>query len=417
MPLDPLPPSARFKLDLIFEGVRYTEALGRAAQHSFPNFFPYRFGPGEQDPGGTGKAVIPYMLATEDDTHARIKGNRASPWWVSGSREQGYELRHDGREEALPIDFEPSARWMSGRTRDGLPRAQAGISLHGDMAVINVAPGCEYFLAPTQKGVSMRCTFCTYGAPDERTKQLGQIMGVTDVPQNTYLRMQEVLAAVLDETPIRHIYLVGGSLTNPAEEGARYIELARQVQEVIDHHVPLTCGSGALPEASLRVLHEERLVDNVCFNLEVWSERLFARICPGKHRFVGYDRWIESLETAVGLWGKGHVYSAMVAGVELGPELGLSQDEALEIALRGAEDLCRRGILPIYSLYWPPAGLDLPDHLTELRGFFERLQLGYREIRHGMELAVWDGFMCHRCAYMQLECDIDRALAHLPQVS
>ena len=38
-----LPPSARLKLDLMFEGVRYTEALGSAATHSFPNFSPYRF--------------------------------------------------------------------------------------------------------------------------------------------------------------------------------------------------------------------------------------------------------------------------------------------------------------------------------------------------------------------------------------
>ena len=312
MPLDALPPSARLKLDLIFEGVRYSEALGRAADHSFPNFFPYRFGSEEHDPSGTGKAIIPYMLVTEDDTHERIKGNRESPWWVSGSLEQGYTLRHDERDEALPINFEPSRQWMTGRTRDGLPRAQVGVSLHGDMAVINVAPGCEYFLAPMQDGESMRCTFCTYGAPDQRTKQLGQTMGVTELPENTYLRMQEVLAAALEESQIRHIYLVGGSFTDPGEEGARYIELARKVQEVIDRQVPLTCGSGALPEANLRVLHEERLVDSVCFNLEVWSERLFARISPGKHRFVGYERWIESLETAVGLWGKGRVYSAMV---------------------------------------------------------------------------------------------------------
>ena len=44
------------------------------------------------------------------------------------------------------------------------------------MLVINVAPGCEYFLHK-QDGVSMRCTFCAYGAPDERTVHLGQKTG------------------------------------------------------------------------------------------------------------------------------------------------------------------------------------------------------------------------------------------------
>lgn len=406
-----LPPSARLKLDLMFEGVRFTEALGRATEHSFPNFSPYRFAPGEPDPTGTGKAAIPYMLVTADDTHARIKGCSSSAWSVSGSHETGYELCRDDTEPASSVRFEPARAWSQGRTQDDHPRALAGLSLHGDMLVVNVAPGCEYFLAPKQDGVSMRCTFCTYGAPDDRTLHLGQERGRTELPESTYARMQEVLADALQESSIRHIYLVGGSLTDPREEGVRFTELARRVQQVNRRRIPVTCGSGALPQESLKLLHEERLVDAVCFNLEIWSKPLFKAICPGKHRYVGYDRWIQSLETAVGMWGPGKVYSAMVAGVEFGAELELSFQEAFDTAMRGAEDLCGRGILPIYSLFWPPAGRDLPRDLSNLRTFFERLQIGYSEIRSRHGLSIWDGFMCHRCSYMQLECDIDRGAA------
>ena len=328
MRLGSLPPPARLKLDLMFEGVRFTEALGRATEHSFPNFSPYRFAPGEPDPTGTGKAAIPYMLVTADDTHARIKGCGSSSWFVSGSHESGYELRRDDTEQVSSVRFEPARAWSQGRTQDDHPRAQAGLSLHGDMLVVNVAPGCEYFLAPKQDGVSMRCTFCTYGAPDDRTRHLGQEIGRTELPESTYARMQEVLADALQESSIRHIYLVGGSLTNPREEGVRFAELARRVQQVNHRRIPVTCGSGALPQESLKLLHEERLVDAICFNLEVWSKPFFKSICPGKHRYVGYDRWIQSLETAVELWGPGKVYSAMVAGVEFGPELELSFQEA-----------------------------------------------------------------------------------------
>ena len=409
-----LPELVELKVDLLFEGLRYSDALGRAAEHSFPNFVPYRFAPGEGAGSGMRQARIPYMLVTDGGTHCRVKGSGSSRYWVSGKAESGYQLHRDGDEVVLPVRFEPAVAWMSGTTLDGFPRAQAGISLHGDMAVINVAPGCEYFLAPKQNGRSMRCTFCSYGAPDERSKQLGQVMGQTALPELLYARMQELLAAALAESDIRHIYLVGGSLTDPREEGLRFAELARRVQQVNQRRVPVTCGSGALPDESLRVLSDEQLVDAICFNLEIWSQPLFEAICPGKHRFMGYDAWIASLERAVEIWGPGHVYSAMVAGVELGPDFGLSTDEALEIALRGAADLVDRGILPIYSLYWPPAGRDLPEHLAELRGFFERLQLGYREIRREAKLEIWDGFLCRRCAYMQLECDLDRALPGEP---
>ena len=405
-----LPPAVELKLDLMFDGIRYTDTLRQAAAHAFPNYFPYRFAPGEPDPTGTGKADIPYMAVTPDGMHCRIKTSPSSPWWISGSRAEGYALRHDDGRPALPVDFEPAQPWLARETQDGVPGYQAGVTLHGDMAVVNLAPGCEYFLAPKEGSVSMRCTFCTYGSPDVRLKALDQAMGQTAIPERTYGRMQEVLARVLGQTAVATIYLVGGSLTDPREEGLRFTELARRVQAVNGRRVPVTCGSGALPAESLRVLHDERLVDAVCFNLEIWSEALFARVCPGKNRYVGYARWIESLENAAALWGRERVYTAMVAGVELGPDIGLRPEEALDIALRGAEDLCGRGIMPIYSPYWPPSHHDLPEQMRGLRTFFEGLQLGYHAIRRRHGLRFWDGFVTRRSSYMQLECDVDHGL-------
>lgn len=406
-----LPETAKRKLDLIFEGIRYTDALGRATEHSFPGFYPYRFKPGEHDPTGKGKAMVPYSLATSDGVFARIKGNGDSAWSVTGSFESGYRLAHDrGTHPETPVEFMNLPKWMHGKTSDGFPMAQAGITLHHDMAVINVAPACQYFLADKQDGQSMRCLFCGYGAPDARTEQLGQVMDRTSLSPKTYTRLKETLDAALRESEIRHIYLVGGSMTDWREEGERFIELAREVQTVNRHRIPVTCGSGALPEECLRRLYDENLVDAVCFNLEVWSERLFSQVCPGKHRFVGYQRWIGALESAVSFWGKGRVYTAMVAGIELEPEYGLTEEEAIELALEGAETLGSKGIIPIYSLYWPIAGRDHPKHLAKLRSYFERLNLGYFDIRRKYDLNIWDGFMCHRCGYMQLECDIDHAL-------
>jgi hypothetical protein len=406
-----LPLTAQLKLDLMFDGVRYTDALRRAAEHSFPNYFPHRFAPGEPDPTGTGKADIPYMVVTPDGMHCRIKTSPGSPWSIAGSRADGYALRHDDGRPALAVDFEPAQPWLARETQDGVPGYQAGVTLHGDMVVVNLAPGCEYFLAPKQDSVSMRCTFCTYGSPDVRLKHLNQVMGQTAIPEETYRRMQEVLGRVLAETSVATIYLVGGSLTDPHEEGVRFIELARRVQAANGRRVPVTCGSGALPWESLGLLHADGLVDAICFNLEVWSEQLFARVCPGKNRYVGYASWIRSLEHAVSLWGRERVYTAMVAGVELGPDVGLAPERALDVALQGAEDLCGRGIMPIYSPYWPPSHHDLPERMRGLRTFFEGLQLGYHAIRRRHGLRFWEGFVTRRSSYMQLECDVDHGLA------
>jgi hypothetical protein len=404
-----LPQAARQKLDLLFEGIRFTEALGKAAEHSFPNYYPYRFQLGENNPTGKSKTVIPYLFTTDEGTLVRIKGNGTSSWFVDGSLETGYRLMNDSNNGgAQNIRFEPLPKWMEQQTSDGFPMARAGVSLHGDMAVVNVAPGCDYFLEK-QNGTSMRCAFCVYGAPDERTAHLGQKPGQISLLDITYQRMQETLSAAIEETDIRHIYLVGGSMRDWHDEGERFIELAKAVQAINSNNIPVTCGSGALPENIQKYLFQNSLVNSVCFNLEIWSESLFAKVCPGKNKFVGYQRWLESLETAVAFWGRGHVYSAMVAGIELEPEYNMSWETAVDLAITGAESLCGRGVIPIYSLYWPVGGRDHPDYFKRLRLFFEKLNLAYAAIRKQNGLQIWDGFMCQRCAYMQLECDIDRA--------
>lgn len=402
---DSLGPNASLKLDLLFEGIRYSDALGEAGRHSFPNFYPYRFQAGEHDPTGAGKAVIPYLLQTDQGTVVRVKGAPESSWQVSGSEAEGYQLCRDGG-QAQPVQFAPLPGWMTRTTADGADMAQTGLSLHGDMGVINIAPGCEYFLNKIDKQ-SMRCTFCAYGAPDKRTQNLGQEAGVISLPTRTYHRIQETLRAALQEDELRHLYLVGGSMTDWHAEGQRFIEIAKAVKEVNDKPVPVTCGSGAIPNEIMDQLHSEDLVQAVCFNLEVWSRELFERICPGKNHYVGYDRWIAALEYGTTLWGPERVYSAMVAGIELEPEYNLDWEAAADLALQGAEDLCSRGIIPIYSLYWPIGGRDHPDYMSRLKAYFERLMLGYQEIRARYGLNIWEGFMCHHCAYMQMECDMD----------
>lgn len=399
--------SPALKIQVMCEGIRYTTALGQATAHSMPNYYPYRFKEGEPDPTGKGHTAIPYLINTADGTEIRILGNGDSPWHVEGDLLGGYRLIDDRTGRIEPIEFEPLRPWLTQKTRDGLPFAQAGVTTHGDMLVVNVAPGCEYFLHK-HDGLSMRCAFCAYGAPDERTVHLGQKAGQVEIPPPTLERMHEALQAVVDQTEIRHIYLVGGSLTDWRKEGERFLQLARFVKERNARDIPVTLGSGAIPDDLIAQFRAEQLVQHVCFNLEMWSEPLFAKICPGKNRYVGYARWIEALENAVRHFGRGHVYSAMVAGIELEPEHELEWDQAARIALDGAEDLCRRGIIPIYSLVWPVGGRQRPDYHMRIRSYFEALSSGYQEIRRRHGLTVSEGFMCHRCAYMQLECDLDR---------
>lgn len=403
-----LPETAFIKVDIMFDGIRYTQALGDAAATSAPNFYPYRFAPGEPDPTGTGKAAIPYLFTLDDGTLIRIKGNFKSPWHIEKSAEGRHVLCREGK-PFRDIEFVSRPRWLDLRAKDGTSMAKTGAEALGDMLVINVAPGCQYFTQKDEQGASMRCTFCGYGRPDERMVALGQKIDRPALEPFTYARMQETIAAALDTEKIRHVYLVGGSMLDWEEEGRRFLEMARAAREVVGHRAHLSLGSGAIPPAMLKTFKDEDLVDGACFNLEVWGPRLFASVCPGKQRYVGWERWLESLYAAADLFGQGNVYSAMVCGVELEPEHGgMTADEGIANAMEGARTLLSHGVIPLWSMYWPIWGMTHPERLPALREYYERLNAEYAKVRRELGVKISEKFQCSGCAYMQLEVDLDR---------
>jgi hypothetical protein len=102
--------SPAFKVQVMCEGLRYSESLGRAALHSMPNYYPYRFKAGEHDPTGKGTATIPYLINLADGTEIRILGSGDSPWHVEGDRDQGYRLIDDRDGRRCPSSSNRCAR-------------------------------------------------------------------------------------------------------------------------------------------------------------------------------------------------------------------------------------------------------------------------------------------------------------------
>jgi hypothetical protein len=69
-------------------------------------------------------------------------------------------------------------------------------------------------------------------------------------------------------------------------------------------------------------------------------------MCPGKNRWPGRQEWIKRTIDAVEIFGKGHVYTQIVAGVELSQPNGFkSIDAALESNFQGCEFFARRGVV------------------------------------------------------------------------
>lgn len=407
------PASARLKAALLFHGVQYDPCLGEAGEWAFPSHMPITLQPGEPLHKGQNRFYTPQLVRMPDDTQARLRIKRDSAFRiVAGADARTFELLEDG-EPVTSLTFEPKLPWAEALTQDGTPMRASGLVQHGDMLVLNVAPGCEYFVVP-QGGLAQAggktdnksCTFCLYGLPDpQRLDALGQKLYEPRLPDVTLDRVAD--ACQHPETHARHLYLVGGSMLSMAAEGERYLQIARKLAERgLTERYYVACGSGAIERGHMEAMRDAG-VRGACFNLEVWDAAQFARICPGKNAAVGRDRWIASLEEAVDVFGPGNVMSAFVGGAELEGEGAFETLEAaLESNLEAASYLIPRGIMPTWSLFWKVRQNRGEESFYSLDHFL-RLNEGTAAIRRAHGQKANPSFFCRRCAYMELEPDFD----------
>ena len=83
-------------------------------------------------------------------------------------------------------------------------------------------------------------------------------------------------------------------------------------------------------------------------NLEVWGAEQFGRLCPGKQAHVGYDEWLRRTADAVGVLGRGNVYTQLVGGAELAGEDAVP---SVDDALARIEELDALGCQPFAQPY------------------------------------------------------------------
>ena len=91
-------------------------------------------------------------------------------------------------------------------------------------------------------------------------------------------------------------------------------------------------------------------VQDLSINIELFNTELSRRIMAGKNR-IGIKRYFETLEYAVKLLGnKGSVKSILIVGIE-----------NYNDTLNGVEELAKRGVMPILSIFKPIKGTPLEN--------------------------------------------------------
>jgi hypothetical protein len=399
----PLPGPIVWKSELLFRGVKYTPELSEAvAEGAAPGYWPYR----KIDPNGTGSFMpVPYLFKLGQAV-ARVRVNDGGAYEVR-RKGSSFTLWDDGK-ELCDVEFVRAHAFQAFRTTDGSKYMDAGVEQLGDMLVVNLTPGCEYFMTKSS------CSFCGYGRFSPRTQALGQIPGVIQPANKALERLKEVLAYAADTGEGRHVYIVGGSALSSEDETERFLPVVEIARKCVGDKLRVTVGSGAVDRAGSQRFFDAG-ADSCCYNLETWDKATFEACCPGKAKYMGRDRWIQALEDAAQVFGWGNVASAFVAGLEMRPPApGMSEQAMIASILEGAAYLLDRGIMPLYSPLWPVEGTVYGPGDGISRETYVQLEADLCQLRLDRKFPVPSWLICPGCSYMLLEVDFDVAFGLAP---
>ncbi|MGI6775740.1 MAG: radical SAM protein [Patescibacteria group bacterium] len=236
-------------------------------------------------------------------------------------------------------------------TKEGkkIPENEIVTPISIDRLTINPFDGCSMWLNGNE------CSFC--GASPKRVIGPQQIKpSITTISQYQSIgawwnsQKETVLEVICDSfqhikisdfKPHLHFVITTGFLYG--FEWDIVIEILSVIKEYFkvgetDSHLSL------MPPKNIDKLETVKKlgIKNVAFNLECFDQKVFEAICKGKNFFIGYNNFREKLREAVKIFGRGHVRTNFVLGLE-----------DLKNLIKGCEILAEEGIVSDYTIFFP----------------------------------------------------------------
>ncbi|WP_424358169.1 radical SAM protein [Methanocella sp. MCL-LM] len=205
-------------------------------------------------------------------------------------------------------------------------------TLKGDMVTI-FADGKEYARGRLEQAIS-HCPEQVYVTVSERCVFDCKFCSVPKL-QGKIKSDEEVLELVrqgMQSPELAAISITSGVWTTPEEEAERITRVVRLIKKELDgRDIPIGVSIYATDDSSERL--KEAGAAEVKYNVETVDRELFEKVCPG----LSFDYIVKSLEHAVYVFGRNHVFSNILIGM----------GETDETVVEGMEMLASKGVIPI----------------------------------------------------------------------
>jgi hypothetical protein len=324
----------------------------------------------------------PYELRR---TIVSVRVNPGSPYRMGRDESGALRLALEGRDLAA-VELPPMPEYYRHTLANGKTVMETAPTIEwGYLIYLTVLRLCQYF------GAKEECGFCDINHNWRQHKREGRpytgVKPVEDVVEAlTIIDRHDTQAASKAYT------LTGGSITSTVDglgEADFYGRYAQAIEERFPGRWLGKVVAQALPRADVQ-RYKDYGITIYHPNYEVWDERLFAIVSPGKQRYVGREEWHRRIFDAAEVFGPRFVIPNFVAGVELARPFGFrTVDEAIASTTEGLDYFMSRGITPRFTTWCPepttPLGRDNPDGAP--LEYHVRLLGAYRDAlaRHGLE--------------------------------
>ena len=349
-----IPRSIILKTDVLREGCKFTPAVHEAGEWALPHFLIWNpehpWNPRVRNLEAGQITTTPWKFDLADGTPVLLRFDPGSPYEIR--KEDGrYALYRDDLcvEE---IGFEKRPDWTYKTTADGDLMISVFIPWARKALLGCALRYCEYTKTGDQ------CVYCCLDANLQGYKKMGFKYRLSMTPEEA----AEVYRAAEEETSLKYVGMTGGSLLDSKKEAERYVKIFSAM-----NRVRTEMGRAGKTRFDLCVTApaERRLieglkdagVDSIGPNMDCWDERLWPVIVPGKHKFVGRDAWLRSIELSAEVFGSRDVFTVFVVGPEMTPPSGFrSFEEGVTSWKKAFAWLAERGVFAQTSVWQTEVG-------------------------------------------------------------
>ncbi|NDE82014.1 MAG: hypothetical protein EB051_00135 [Chlamydiia bacterium] len=285
---------------------------------------------------------IPDDLVLPNQIISRIRYQSHSPFILENTT-SGYQVRNETTAEAIPVNFVPLPAFTD-LIVSGLPISSICSFLGTDLLGITPSNYCFYF----QQG--KQCRFCEILPTFKKEVEYPKTFKSLDIIEHS------ILTAFESESRLRFVAITTGNIHSYDATVDYFIQIGERLQKNPAFRKAEQVLATFMPPDDLSkiALIREKGFTKIYFPLEIFEPNHFRAVCPGKADY-SYEKILKALETAVQVFGPGHVYTNFVYGIQsLNASLEASSydpEKENELSLKAVQAMLSMSVIPAFTLY------------------------------------------------------------------